>query len=311
MGETDVGRLSACGLALAAALSLAACGGGGDSVSGRALTPGEIRSLTGLTAPVETPEAQQERSLDILPRADSLILSTMHGETDNDVFPAFRHLTECSGARCTATDPLSGAVYTIELFNTPLRHGAATAIGSKHGITLLSESSTHTGADLASLGAWMEHSSFAIQNERQAGEEGTVDVWYGIAVGDLAGFPPGPIPGTATWSGIIVGTPVSGDARGERLVGDAVLIYDFPSGGDGTGPSLDAAFGGIRNIDRGTTHGVETVLFENVAVGPDGTFARGQSGARIQGGFHGPGHAEAAGIFEQSGIVGAFGAKRQ
>jgi len=108
-----------------------------------------------------------------------------------------------------------------------------------------------------------------------------------------------------------VGTPVAGDARGERLVGDAVLTYDFPSQGDGSGPSLDAAFGGIRNIDRGTAHTVETVIFSDLAVAADGTFARGQSGARIQGGFHGPGHAEAAGIFEQSDIVGAFGAKRQ
>ena len=53
------------------------------------------------------------------------------------------------------------------------------------------------------------------------------------------------------------------------------------------------------------------MLFENVAVGADGTFARGQSGGRIQGGFYGPGHAEAAGVFEQSGIAGTFGAKRQ
>ena len=223
-------RFSACGLALAAVLSLAACGGGGDSVSEGALTLGEIRELTGLSAPTETPEAQQERSLDIFPRADSLVLSTMHGETDNDVFPAFRHLTECSGARCTATDPLSGAVYTIEILNTPLRHGAATAIGSKHGITLLAESSTHTGADLASLGAWMEHGSFAIQNERQAGEEGTVDVWYGIVLGDLTGFPPGPIPGTATWAGIMVGAPVAGEDKGDRLVGTAELLYDLDAG---------------------------------------------------------------------------------
>ena len=309
--DTDMRRIVACGLALAAALSLAACGGGGGSVSEGPLTVGEIRELTGLTAPVETPEAQPERSLDIFPRAESLVLSTMHGETDNAEVPAFRFLTQCSGARCTATDPLSGAVDTIELLNTPLRHGAATAIGSKHGITLMAESSVHTGADLASLGAWMEHSSFAIENERRTGEEDTVDVWYGIALGDLAGFPPGPIPGTATWSGIMVGTPVTGDARGERLVGDAALTYDFLTWADGGERFLHAAFGGIRNIDRGTAHTVETVLFENVAVAEDGTFARGQSGARIQGGLYGPGHAEAAGIFEQSGIVGAFGATRQ
>ena len=299
----------ACVLAAAAVLSLAACGGSGDSASEGPLTSGEIRALTGLSAPTETPEAAQARGLDIFARADSLILSTMHGETGNAEVPAFRLLTQCGGSRCTVTEPLSGAVDTIELANTPLRHGAATAIGSKHGITLVSEASTHTGADLASLGAWMEHSSFAILNERQTGEEGTVDVWYGIALGDLAGFPPGPIPGTATWSGIMTGTPVSGDARGERLVGDTVLTYQFPT--QGSGHTLDAAFGGIKNIDRGTAHAVEIVLFENVAVAEDGTFATGQSGARIQGGFYGPGHAEAAGIFEQSDIVGAFGAKRQ
>ena len=299
---------SACGLAMAAILFLAACSGSGSG-SQPALGLDDIRELTGLSAPTETPEAVQARSLDIFPRADSLILSTMHGETGNAEIPTFRLLTECGGARCTLTDPLSGAVDPIELLNTPLRHGAATAMGSKHGITLVQESSVHTGADLASLGAWMEHSTFAIQSEGQTGEEGTVDVWYGIALGALAGFPPGPIAGTATWSGIMVGTPVSGDARGERLVGDAVLTYQFPT--QGSGHTLDAAFGGIKNIDRGTAHAVETVLFENVAVAEDGTFARGQSGARIQGGFYGPGHAEAAGIFEQSNIVGAFGARRQ
>ncbi len=297
---------SACGLALAALLSLAACGGG--SVSERTLTPAEIRALTGLAAPTDTPEAHQERNLDIFARADSLMLSTMHGETGDAEVPAFRLLTRCSGTQCTVTEPLSGAIDTIDLVNTPLRQGAATAIGSKHGITLWWESSNHTGADLASLGAWLEHSSFAVLNESQTSDEGTVDVWYGIALGELAGTPPA---GSATWLGIMVGTSAAGKARGERLVGDAALTWELPSGGEGSGPSLDVAFGGITNIDRGAAHTVETVLFENLAVGPDGTFSRGQSGARIHGGFHGPGHAEAAGIFEQSGIVGAFGAARQ
>ena len=53
------------------------------------------------------------------------------------------------------------------------------------------------------------------------------------------------------------------------------------------------------------------MFFSDLEVGPDGTFSRGQSGARIQGGFYGPDHAEAAGVFEQSDIVGAFGAKRR
>ena len=43
----------------------------------------------------------------------------------------------------------------------------------------------------------------------------------------------------------------------------------------------------------------------------DGTFDDGAAGARIQGGLYGPDHAEAAGVFEQSNIAGAFGAKKQ
>ena len=213
-------RLFVCGAALAASLALAACGGNGDAVSGRAPGLGEIRGLAGLAAPTETPEAAQARGLDIFARADSLILSRMHGETGNAEIPTFRLLTQCSGAQCTVTEPLSGAVDTIALADTPLRHGAATAIGSKHGITLVSESSGHTGADLASLGAWMEHSTFAVLSERQAGEDGTVDVLYGIALGDATHIRPIPedlpaLPaGSATWLGLMVGTPVAGEAAG-------------------------------------------------------------------------------------------------
>ena len=94
-------------------------------------------------------------------------------------------------------------------------------------------------------------------------------------------------------------------------MGDAALSYDFSSEGDGYGPSLDVAFGGIKNVDRGTAHTVESVLFENVEVGAEGTFSTGFVGSRIQGAFNGPDHAEMAGIFEQQDIVGAFGAHRQ
>ena len=134
-------RLSACGLAPAV------CGGGSDSVSGRTPTVGEIRALTGPAAPVETAEAAQERSLDIFARSDSLVLSTTHGETGNAEVPAFRLLTRYGGARCTVAGPPSGAVDAIEPVNTPLGRGAATAIGSKHGLALVSESSTHTRAE--------------------------------------------------------------------------------------------------------------------------------------------------------------------
>ena len=294
---------SVCVLAVAALLSLAACGGGGNLDSQPAPTLDDIRQLTGLSAPAETGAAQQERRPEIFSRADSLIISTMHVET---VLPdetlASRLVTECSGPQCELLDPVSGETATTGLGAVASVPGDAETIGSAYGVTLMSEPRRHMGVEKTSLGAWMEHGAFMLDTDRAIGEEAETHTVYTIALGDLTARP---LTGTATWLGIMVGTPTAGDGKGDRLVGTAALNYDMAAGG------LDAAFSGIRNIDRGRTHGIEAVIFSNIAVGPDGTFATGQSGTRIQGGFYGPDHAETAGIFEQSNIVGAFGATRQ
>ena len=85
----------------------------------------------------------------------------------------------------------------------------------------------------------------------------------------------------------MVGTPQQGSRRGHVLQGDATLTYDLES------RTLDAGFTGIVDLDREAAHTVGTV------------------GNLLRGGFGGPGHEEAAGAFEQQGIVGAFCAKRQ
>ena len=294
---------AASGLAMAAILSLAACGGGGDMNSRPALSPGDIRELTGLSAPVETAQAQQARQQEVYSRSDSLILSTMRvGVAYPDVTRTFREPAQCSGPRCELLDPTTGETSIISLDDIVSSIGDAEAIGSAHGVTLTSESVRHMGDDITSLGAWMEHGSFALNTQRGVDDDIEVDLVYTMAMGDLTDRP---LTGSATWLGIMVGTPTAGEDEGDRLVGTAALNYDMAAGG------LDAAFSGITNIDRGTAHDFEVVLFSDLEVGSDGTFARGQSGARIQGGFYGPDHAEAAGIFEQFDIVGAFGAKRQ
>ncbi len=290
----------ACVLGAAATLSLAACGGGGSQPT---LGLDDIRELTGLSAPVETGPAQQARRQDILARADSLVVSTVHWELAlADGTLAVRQLAECSGAECELLDPATGETDTFGLDAATVELEDAEPIGSAHGITLMSIGEQRMGVDATSLGAWMEHGSFALNGLRVVGEDFESNILRAVALGDLTDRP---LTGSATWVGIMVGTPVVGDGRGDRLVGTAALNYGMPTGG------LDVGFSGIRNIDRGTAHSTEAVLFTGLEVGPDGTFSRGQSGARIQGGFYGPGHAEAGGIFEQSDIVGAFGAKRQ
>ena len=303
-GWPDLGRR--CVLAAAAFLSLATCGGGGNldsTVSHSALTPGEIRDLTGLSTPIETGTAQQAHQQDIVSRADSLVVSTLHTELVlPDETRSLRHLPECSGAECELLDPTTGETESAGLDTAVVGLGDAEAIGSAHGITLMSTSGQQMGVDVTSLGTWTEHSSFALNSLRAVGEGVESDTLHAVALGDLTDRP---LTGSATWLGIIVGTPIAGDDRGDRLVGTAALNYDMAVGG------LDAGFSGIKNLDRGTAHTTETVIFSDLAVGPDGTFSSGQSGTRIQGGFYGPDHAEAAGIFEQSGIFGAFGAKRR
>ena len=294
---------AASGLAVAAILSLAACGGGGDMNSRPALSPGDIRELTGLSVPVETAQAQQARQREVYSRADSLILSTMHvGVAFPDETRRFRDPAECSGPRCELLHSTTGETSIIALDDLVLDIGDAETISSAHGVTLMTESVHHMGDDITSLGAWMEHGSFFLNTQGWVDEDAEVDLVYTVAMGELTDRP---LTGSATWLGIMVGTPTAGEDEGDRLVGTAALNYDMAAGG------LDAAFSGIKNIDRGTAHDVEAVVFSDLEVGSDGTFARGQSGTRIQGGFYGPDHAEAAGIFEQSDIVGAFGAKRQ
>ena len=87
-------------------------------------------------------------------------------------------------------------------------------------------------------------------------------------------------------------------------MGDTALSYDTGAG------ALHADIAGIVNMDRSAAHSPPTVTLSNVRVGPDGTFAHGAAADRIQDGFYGTGHAETAGIVEQSNIVSAFGSKR-
>ena len=298
-------------LMVAGALSVAACGRGGDSQSQPSLAFDDVRDLTGLSAPTETGTAQQGRQEEIFARSDSLIVSTMHVEIVlPDAMRSFRRLSECSGPQCELLDPVTGEAATVGLGTSEIALGVAETIGSKHGVTLMSESAHYMDVDATSFGAWMEHGSFAVQTEQVMLDEGGTSALYALALGDLTG---GPLTGGATWLGIMVGTPTAGHDQGDRLVGTAALNYHFPEevSPDGSGPLLDVAFSGIKNIDRGMAHSTDTVIFGNLVVDSEGVFATGQSGTRIQGGFYGPGHIEAAGVFEQSDILGAFGAKRQ
>ena len=238
----------------------------------------------------------------ILARSDSLIVSAGHGETSHPQVPTYNIQSSCSGSSCTLTEPQTGIAVTVNVNDLVPATGSARAVLTKHDITMLEGTFEDAGISVRSYGAWMRHAAFSVTNEQLTAEDVTLWFRYGAAGGDLTGSAPS---GSATWSGIMVGTPASGSGRGNHLQGDAELTFRLSDS------TLDADFTNIKNIDLLRDHSVTSVAFNGVPVASGGTFRSGTTGNRIQGGFYGPGHAETAGVFEQSGIVGAFGANRQ
>ena len=283
-------------VALTAMLALAGCGGGGN---GGGTTAEDIRKRTGSTPPLETADEQRERAGEIVSRADLMMMSPIHGEAANATgLPTFRVLADCSSEACEFGEPSVGFsdYFTIGDLTNNLR--AATFALAKHGITLFEIHEGASDGSFTAYGSWMDHSGFSVNAFTS---HVFVPFRHGMAGGDLTGERPA---ATATWTGLMVGTPATGPRRNNLLQGDAAVTYDFSG-------SLDASFTNITDITRNRAHSMRTIRFDNVPVHSRGTFFHaGSDGSRIEGAFYGPGHAEATGVFEKSNVVGAFGAKK-
>ncbi|MDE0646707.1 MAG: hypothetical protein OXI08_01315 [Cyanobacteria bacterium MAG IRC4_bin_6] len=108
------------GLVIAFSLALSACGGGGGGgssdpslTSGNPTTPsipgegdtGLIQNLTNAAPPAETAADQVARQDSIIARGDSLIVSSVYGETQLQQIPTLNLQSSCSGTTCTHTQP--------------------------------------------------------------------------------------------------------------------------------------------------------------------------------------------------------------
>ena len=275
---------------------LAACGGGGGGAPAPAPAT-DIRTLTNSQPPAETVADQASRLAGIVARTDSMFASTWFGESSSPELPTFRARSSCSGTSCTFYEPQTGISITQSLDDQDLDTSMSKAILSKHGITTLD---TREGAS-RSYASVMDHSAFSVLSERFSFEGTTVWSRLSLAGGDLTRSTPA---SSATWRGIMVGVPTGVAGRTTFLQGDAAVTYRFSG-------SLDASFTNIKDITNRRNYSVPSVRFNGIPVGSNGTFQAGGTGNLIRGGFYGPRHAETTGVFEQSGIVGSFGAKRQ
>ena len=291
--------------AFIAVLALAACGSGGNPVSE---AHDRIRELTGSLPPAESAAAITARVDDLVSRADSLFISSRHEETTRPGSTPVTLRSDCQAGVCTFHNPETGSSYTVR---TEDFQSVGSVPAPVEGIRLTRNGITlgESGRDVKAYGAWMHHAVFAVHRARTTVEEegASYDLLarYGIAGGDLTGTRPAAA--SASWRGVMVGTPATGASRGNVLQGDAALTLTLDEGRS----TLDAAFTGIKDLDRLAAHPTEEVHFTDVPAASDGTFGAGSTGSRIQGGFYGPDHVETVGVFEHSNIVGAFGARRR
>lgn len=267
-------------------------------------------------APFETAAEQRARSVDIAARSDTLVASTVYGDIETNLPPGI--LPEsivapsvCSvsvEAQCIASEPTTGASLTLSLGsfvrNLEPDLDSHEAVLTRNGITLTEGLGGRYGPTYRQYGAWMNHAGFYVltgarEEAEIFGDIISVTLRGTAAGGDLSGTRPSE---SATWNGLMTGTTAT---EGGILTGDAMLTYDMAS------HTLDASFTNITDVDRDAAHTVNEVSFLDVPVAADGSFDDGSTGNLVRGGFTGPTHDEGFGVFEQKGVVGAFGAIRQ
>ena len=310
LNRPAITRLNYPALLLTAVLALAGCARDGGHVW---LGGADTLQLTRAAAPAETYENQEARARGIFERSDSLLYSAWFVESNFPGLPFYTVAPVCSGPVCTITDEATGRSETFDKFDLSDDFGERRPVLTRNGITTIEAFNEQLAEyeayrDFRSYGSWLSHSAFAVESfsaefELENGFELVLNVRAALVGGERTGDRPA---GTATWRGVMVGTTHTGPVRGDVLQGDAALTFTMAEGG-----SMQAAFTDIVNLDRGRPHATPGVRFTDVPVSGDGTFRKGKLGQRIHGALYGPGHAEAAGIFEHSDIVGAFGAIRE
>ena len=155
-------------------------------------------------------------------------------------------------------------------------------------------------------GGWMERATFMSFSYLLGGEgnpaAGT-QLIYGVAVGVSNGQNPGVSLDGTTWQGIVVGRDRTVlDYLNNSVTGEAYVTLN--SGDDGL--EADVWFTRLHNVEER----LEDMHWSGLALQEGGFGRRDAENDWIAGQFFGGGHEEVAGVFERSGINGAFGGQK-
>ena len=227
------------------------------------------------------------------PAIDTVVVGDALFVVQDQLF--LRGTTSCRGTVCTLT--ILGEKETVDLKGQidPNATSAITDQQVRDGVRL----GRIVGADgnlrFNTFGVWGKYNAASptLGSGRVQGSE--LQFTMPVSLGTGSGS--NPLTGSATWKGAMVGVKVGAFSLGAEVTGAAELSTDL-----GTS-SLDLAFTNIAERSGAIS---PDIRWTGVSMRAGSFHASG-----LDGRFYGPNQEEAGGVFERSGVTGAFSLARQ
>ena len=288
-------------------LALSACGGGGggdeDRYSGVAFRAADVNGssaimITGGSPPEASSAQVMSEQNEIMSRSNLRhhIVLGVNAEGYVSRTGALSRELDCGPDTCFAFHG-SDVIEPIMTRNgIQLFRASVDAIDEDYG-------GNPTEVVILEYGGWMDHSLFRVEvrPETYAGGSSVIEVsGWGFAFGDAPKT--NPDTGPFAWNGVMVGrnSDIDSSQVSNVVQGDAAVSAELFQEGD---MSVDVTFSNIKDLNSGSS--LADIAWTDLSV-VDGTF----ESSTIAGSFFGPQHEEVAGVFEESNVLGAFGARR-
>ena len=299
-------------------LALSGCGGGDGGSDPDAVSEAG-RRLGGLSEPGYSGDEFAAGIETVADRADTLVLSNLVYFAEIEGLPAsFRLSSDCEGGRCDQVEPFFGETFEVTIDDMRVDDRVVGTlsprpIGEHHGVRtahVLASDRLETGdaISLEGYAGWTEHGAFLVTvGGVEAGEFEGASVMSAMSLGSSTKPDPDPVPViAASWNGLVAGADVSDtDTRGNLVQGRARIDLELRSGDAVVGVAFTDLF------DLETEEARDSLRWEDLTVTADGFKDESSDDEYLRGRFYGPGHEVAGGVFERSGLLGAFGATKE